>query len=226
MDPSDLTIIIPTLNEDKNIGRLIDKIQSLLPKSNIIVVDDGSSDDTQEIVLSKNNNVSLIDRSDEEIHGLTISIRDGIQECQTDTFMVIDGDFQHPPDALLEAVTCFKQGGDLVIGRRIKVENWPFTRKLMSKIAQWLGKVSLFFRRRQIPSDIMSGYFGGRKEVIEPIIDDENLALKGYKLLFDILKKFPRDKTIKEFGYIFKNREYGDSKIGKTQILEYFKSLF
>jgi dolichol-phosphate mannosyltransferase len=222
----DLTIIIPTLNEEANIGKLCDEIQGHLSDVEIIVVDDGSEDKTQEIVRSKGSRVTLLDRSKEEIHGLTISIRDAIDACTTDTFMIIDGDFQHPPESLLDAYKCFEDGADLVIGYRIEVEDWPFLRKLMSLGAQWLAQISLFIRRKQRPKDVMSGFFGGKVKVVQPLMHDNDLALKGYKLLFDILKVLPNETTIKQFGYIFKNREFGDSKIGKLQIWEFFKSVF
>ncbi len=226
MHPNEITVIIPTLNEEKNIERLCDEILKHLPGTNILVVDDGSKDNTQEIVLQKGGTIRLIDRSKEEIQGLTISIRDGIYQCETKYFIVIDGDFQHPPESLLDALECFKSEPDLVIGYRIKVEDWPFFRKLMSFTAVLLGKIALLIRRRQIPKDIMSGFFGGKVEIINPIIRDNKLALKGYKLLFDLLKVFPRDGQIEQFGYVFKNREFGDSKIGKIHMWEYFKSLF
>lgn len=226
MEAKDLTIIIPTLNEEANIGRLSDEIVKLLPGVSVLVVDDGSTDSTQEIVKNKNDQVKLLDRSKEQIHGLTISIVDGIKQCTTPNFMVIDGDFQHPPESLLDAFECFQQGPDIVSGYRIKVEDWPFTRKLMSFAAQVLAYFSLLLRRRQRPKDIMSGFFGGKVETIKPLLESDKLALKGYKLYFDLLKILPRDATILQFGYIFKNREFGDSKIGKTQIWEFFKSVF
>ena len=224
MDAADLTVIVPTLNEEKNIGRLITAIHDILPQTQILVVDDGSTDDTQSIV-SSSDAAQLLDRSDEEIKGLSASIKDGIATTKTKFFMVIDGDFQHPPDSLLEAITCFQRGADLVVGYRIKVENWPFTRKLMSWGAQNLAYVSLLIRRRQRPRDIMSGYFGGNTGEINELLGSSKVSLKGYKILFDLLKILPNNYDICQFGYIFKNREFGTSKIGKTQIWEFIKSL-
>ena len=226
MEAKDLTIIIPTLNEEANIGRLCDEIVKLLPEINIIVVDDGSTDTTQEIVKEKNDQVKLLDRKNEPVHGLTISIVEGIKSCITPNFMVIDGDFQHPPESLMDAYDCFQKNGDIVIGYRVKVEDWPFTRKLMSFTAQVLAYFSLLLRRRQRPKDIMSGFFGGKVDMVAPLLESDKLALKGYKLLFDILKILPRDAKIEQFGYVFRSREFGDSKIGKTQIWEFFKSIF
>jgi dolichol-phosphate mannosyltransferase len=233
MPDGSLTIIIPTLNEEENIGELCKKISEIIPKAQIIVVDDGSADNTGEIVKklestdSGYSNIKLLDRSDEVIHGLTVSIADGIRATKTENFMVIDGDFQHPPESLLDAIECFNQNADLVIGRRDAVEEWPFNRKLISWGAQSLAWFSLFIRQRQKPSDLMSGFFGSKTSLVTELIDHyDTLALKGYKFLFDILKVFPRDKKICEFGYIFKNREFGTSKIGKKHMWEFLKSIF
>ena len=228
MDETDLTIIIPTLNEEENIGLLCNKIGEILPKSKIIVVDDGSKDDTQKIVKSlikDNNLISLIDRGDEKTKGLSISIQDGIKACKTNYFMNIDGDLQHPPEYLEDAFECFKKSPDLVIGYRIKVENWPLQRKIISWGAQLLGGFTLFVLRKQHPRDIMSGFFGGNVEYVLALLDDADIAYKGYKFLFDILKVLPRDGYIEQFGYIFRNREFGTSKIGKAHMWEFLKSL-
>ncbi|MCY3414629.1 MAG: glycosyltransferase [Candidatus Heimdallarchaeota archaeon] len=225
MDQNDITVIIPTLNEEENIGLLCKRIHECIPNAKILVVDDGSTDRTQEIVNSLEH-VDLLDRSKEPIHGLSISIRDGILNCTTETFMVIDGDLQHPPESLCDAVECFKKGGEMVIGYRIKVEDWPFFRKMISWGAQLLGHIALFVRRKQRPKDLMSGFFGARVEVVKPYLEDDAIQLKGYKMLFDLLKVIPRSVQIEQFGYIFKNREYGTSKIGTSTMWEYFKSLF
>ena len=227
---SEVTVIIPTFNEEDNIGKLCEVIIEIFAEVSVIVVDDGSKDKTQEIVLqlaSKFANLSLLNRKAEKIHGLAISIADAINSVITKNFIVMDADFQHPPEALKDALRCFSKNPALVIGRRDKVENWTFTRKLISWGAQNLAKISLSFRRRQKPNDIMTGFFGGKQKLVNNLLkNDVKLQKKGYKILFDILKVFPREEKIVEFGYTFRDREFGQSKIGKTQILAFLKSLF
>ncbi|RMG20839.1 MAG: glycosyltransferase [Methanobacteriota archaeon] len=229
MEFSNITVIVPTLNEEQNIGRLIDKIQELYPGIHIVVVDDGSTDKTTDIVREKSKkypNVRLLDRQSEPVKGLTISIRDGILHTETEWFIIMDGDFQHPPESIQDAIACMDQDPDLIIGRRDHIEEWPFTRKLISVGAQTLGKISLLLRRKQIPKDIMSGFFGGKTSVLTKYAEnDKILEFTGYKFLFDVLKVFPKDGKICEFGYVFRNREYGTSKIGKKQIIAFLKSL-
>ncbi len=227
---SSVTIIIPTLNEEENIEILLDRLVKLYPKINILVVDDGSSDNTQQVVKEKskvNDSIRLIDRSNKEEKGLTISIRDGILNVDTKWFMNMDGDLQHPPESIKIALGCISNDPEVIIGRRDHVENWPFTRKLISWGAQTLGRVSLFLRRKPIPKDIMSGYFGGKTQFYKELLKDDSFLEKGgYKFLFDMLKIIDKNTKVCEFGYIFKNRAHGSSKIGKKQILAFAKSLF
>jgi dolichol-phosphate mannosyltransferase len=228
---SDLTVIIPTLNEEKNISNMIPVLTQLYKGISVIVADDGSTDKTGEIVRqfhANNELIRLLDRKDEEVKGLTISLIDALKITKTPFFIVIDCDFQHPPEKISEGLDLVLNGKKLVIGTRKSVEGWGLRRKIISWGATTLGKISLWFRRRQRPKDIMSGFFGGETNTILTIIQEhpKTISPQGYKLLFDVLKVLPRDIQIGEFKYVFKTRQAGESKIGFKHIIVYFRSLF
>ncbi|WP_455141570.1 glycosyltransferase [Candidatus Hodarchaeum mangrovi] len=228
---SELTVITPTLNESTNIGRLIEQLLKFYPPISIIVADDGSTDGTVEIVAEwnrKNPSIYLLNRKDKLIKGLTISVVDALKEVKTKYFFILDCDFQHPPDKIAEGFKLLIAGNKLVIGTRSSVEGWSLKRKIISWGATTLGKLSLFFRRRQRPRDIMSGYFGGETLFISNLINNhpQTISPRGYKLLFDLLKVLPGDTPIGEFSYVFNVRKFGESKIGMKQIRIFFRSLF
>ncbi len=226
----DLTVIIPTLNEEPNIESLLTLITNLYPGVHVIVADDGSTDNTQKIVRSmheNNPNIILFDRSKHKIHGLTASVYDSILSCQTEYFFVIDGDFQHPPEKIADGYTLLKTNNcDLVVGYREEVENWGASRKLMSWVATMIGKFSLFLRRKPRVRDIMSGFFGGKTNSVASLLQarPDKIAPTGYKILFDILKQCPQDWKLCEFPYVFRNRAFGKSKISRKHIFAFLLS--
>lgn len=223
---SDLTIIIPTLNEEKNIGVLISKILDTYPKINILVCDDGSTDKTQEIVKGFGKNVSLLDRGGEKVHGLTASIIEGILRSNTKYSIIMDGDVQHPPKSIKNLYKPLKKEADFVIGAREKVVGrWDLNRKIISYVATTLAKMRLMFGGISI-RDPMSGFFGVKTKVAKRIILDKRtkFELEGYKVLFDLLK-YSKGAKVKETNYIFGMRGHGASKLGKKQIICLLKAL-
>jgi len=215
-----LTIIIPTLNEEENIGKLLSYLKKHY-KSKIIVVDDGSKDKTREIV--KKFGVKLIDREKEKIHGLTISVIEGIKKTKTPYFLVMDADFQHPPQKIKDFIKALKKY-DLVVGYRKRIKNWELWRKCITISLTTLGKFILLIRRKKYCKDILSGYFAGNEKV-EEVVKNGKFVPEGYKILFEILKQANK-LEIKDIPYTFNRRMKGESKAGIKQGLALLKSYF
>jgi glycosyltransferase involved in cell wall biosynthesis len=111
-------IIIPTYNEEQNIGRVIREIKSRKVDIDIIVIDDGSTDRTREIV--ENENVDVISH----IHnlGYGAALQTGFRYSIKRGYKFViqfDGDGQHDPDDILPMVEELQKGeSDIVIGSR------------------------------------------------------------------------------------------------------------
>ncbi|MBC8444025.1 glycosyltransferase [Candidatus Woesearchaeota archaeon] len=224
MNWKNLTIIIPTLNEEESIEKLIKILNKMYKGVNIIVSDDGSKDKTRDI--AKRLGAGVVDRSNKEIKGLTISILDAVNVVDTPYFVVMDADLQHPPEAVGRAMLKLKKF-DVVGGARRKIiGDWGFFRKLMSKTAIILGKIRLMGRVKF--DDLMTGFFGAKTEFFRDVIkgNRNRFELKGYKVFFDLLKLVKRGTPIGCVKYDFNIREAGTSKISKRHILLYLKSLF
>jgi dolichol-phosphate mannosyltransferase len=226
-DCNDTTVIIPTFNEQENISELLNLITESYPGIKIIISDDGSKDKTQDIAKNhakKNKDIILLDRSKKSFHGLTASVYDAAKKAKTEYVIVIDGDLQHPPEKIKEIVKELRKGYDIVAGARKKVFDWTLNRRVISKIATILGKIRLFIKGACC-KDILSGFFGAKKELITNI-KKEKFEMKGYKILFDILKNTERKAKIKDVYYVFGKRKKGHSKIGLKQIISFLKALF
>jgi len=227
----DATAIIPTLNEAGNISILVKELRFLYPGIKIIISDDGSTDGTEEIarqIASESpGKIILIERRGKQ-KGLTASVIDAALIADTKFIVVMDGDLQHPPEIVGNILDSLLNGADLAVAYRTKVENFGIPRQAMSLTAGTLATLSLRLRGAPVPRDIMSGFFGVKRELFANAIKDnsESFEPAGYKVLFDLLKNLPRKIKLANIPYEFGTRERGTSKIGSRQVLSFLRDLF
>ena len=207
-----ISIIIPSYKEYENLITLIPEIRNTLNGDlhEIIVVDDNSCDGTEKI-----ENARIVTRTSER--GLASAVIRGIEECETDGFIVMDADHQHPPSVLPSIVRALDHN-ELVVGSRyVKgggTQGWTLWRRFVSKVASSLGKPLSGI------NDSSSGLFGTYKSLLE--VDKLNPI--GFKIGLDIYSKLRRHPKT-EVPYIFLTRKYGDSKFTFKQVREYLKQL-
>lgn len=227
-----VTVIIPTYNEEGNISTLLKFINRFYSGISIIVADDGSTDNTQNEVKSFANkiegNITLLDRTDEKIKGLTASIIDAIKQLKTDYFIVMDADLQHPPEYIRLIVEKLFQEFDIVVAIRDDiVRKWTLKRILIQKGAAFLGRARLILRGIAI-KDPMAGFFGGKTDFVLGLFNqnEKRFVKQGYKVLFDILKMMPEDASIGGIRFEFSRRKKGHSKMNFRIGWLFIKSLF
>jgi len=151
---------------------------------------------------------------------------EGIASADTEYFVVMDADFQHPPASIGDIMDRLLEGkDDLVIGVRQTKEPLSLTRRLGSGGAHKLAATYLWLKRQQRSKDIMSGFFGGRTAVIKQIIlsQGDRFEKKGFKALFDILKNAPKGTKIDEIEFEFGDRAGGKSKLSSDIVLSVMK---
>ena len=231
MQTAEISIIVPTYNESKNIRGILEHIQKSIPrnlKAETIVVDDNSPDHTARIAEDyfysikekSTHTINVIKRKAKE--GLSSAILNGIQQSTGNTIVVMDSDFSHPPNIIPKMIETLKQTScDIVIASRYvkggSIQGWPLKRKLMSRIATSIAKRGLGIQSQ----DPMSGFFMFKKNIISGLKFD---AI-GYKMLLEILVK-TKDVKIQEVPYTFTDRQQGTSKLGASTILDYCKSVW
>ncbi|MBW4657999.1 MAG: glycosyltransferase [Drouetiella hepatica Uher 2000/2452] len=224
-----LSLIIPTYNEGKNIGAIAAKLSNLLDAAlpnayELIVVDDDSPDRTWELaqnLMTDYPHLRVMRRQEER--GLSTAVIRGWQAARGEVLGVIDGDLQHPPEVLLNLLRAIDQGADLAVASRNSegggVSDWSPTRRFLSRGAQTLGLIVLPSVVGRV-SDPMSGYFMVRREAIAGC----TLNPLGYKILLEVLGR-GNVEEVAEVGYVFQERQEGESKVTWKQYIEYLMHL-
>lgn len=217
------TIILPTLNEAGSIGPMIERIFAAKPAHHdyfVIVVDDGSTDGTEDRVkeMADRYPVSVIQRG--RRMGLSSAVRDGAKAAATDWVLIIDADGSHPPEKIPELLEQhFHHGFDLVIGSRHveggKITGWPLKRELLSRYGTMLSSLLTNVY------DPLSGFFSCRKE----ILIQHGEKAEGYKILLELLANIPASVKVKEVPIHFLDRLKGTSKMSLAVQVQFFSQL-
>ena len=145
---NNISIVIPVLNEERNIINLITEIKKNLEKKikyEIIIVDDGSSDNTHNVLLKylKKNKKVLVFKHKKN-YGQSVSLRTGIMQTSSNYIVTLDGDGQNDPRDILKLLKNFETDKEfmMVIGNRVKrIDN--FARRLASRSAFKIRKFIL-----------------------------------------------------------------------------------
>ena len=132
-----ITIIIPCKNEEKSIGKVVDKLLKLDFISEIIVVNDGSTDQTADILSSKNIVVVTHPYS----KGNGAAIKAGARKASGDILIFMDADGQHNADNLKQLLEPIENGYDMVIGARSNSSQASTTRLMGNKIYNKLASI-------------------------------------------------------------------------------------
>lgn len=224
-----LSLVIPTYNERKNLEQLISNLVAILDqnipqKYELIIVDDNSIDRTCELALNlaaRYSQIRVMSRQQEK--GLATAIIRGWQSAKSEILAVIDADLQHPPEILVELWQEMEKGADIAIASRHVagggVSQWNVVRRFLSRGAQMLGLLILPEVLGRI-SDPMSGYFMVRRDAIA----GKTLKPLGYKILIEIMAR-GNIRWIAEVGYVFRERKTGESKVTYRQYWAYIRHL-
>jgi dolichol-phosphate mannosyltransferase len=219
----ELTVVIPTRDENDNIVALYQRICATLDGVNweVIFVDDDSSDGTPETVrrvAMSDRRVRLLHRIDRR--GLASACIEGMQASTAPLIAVMDADLQHDETLLPKMLAVLRNEPiDIVIGSRYVehggVGNWNRQRARISSIATGLGRRVLGVS----VADPMSGFFMLRREAVQASM--RRLSVIGFKILIDLLASAPRPLRIKELPFEFRTRHAGESKFDSLIAWEY-----
>ena len=219
-------VILPTRNEEANIGEVLRRLDLLGVCEEIVVVDD-SDDSTARLATHWSSKLStpvtVHHRGTADRHGgLGTAIVTGINLSSAQRIIVMDADLQHPPE-LVPSLIARLDGVDLVIASRFNWDNVVAglspVRRVASRLAGALA-FKVFPGQLRDVSDPMSGFFA----IHRTALDTERLKPFGYKILLEILGTHP-DLTRAEVPFSFGMRGGGESNAGATEGWRYLKHL-
>ena len=138
-----ISVIIPVYNEEDNVVEGYDEVKAVLASTGllheIIYVDDGSKDKTVERlakIAERDSTLKVIQFR--KNCGQTAAMAAGFDATQSDIVVALDGDLQNDPKEIPQMVAKLKEGWDMVAGWRKYRQDTYISRKLPSKIANWI----------------------------------------------------------------------------------------
>jgi glycosyltransferase involved in cell wall biosynthesis len=220
-------IVIPTYEEAPTLPAILDAILALDLGFGILVVDDDSPDGTGDLAeeyAGRTDAVRVLHRPGKL--GLGSAYRDGFRDVLSrgaERIFEMDADHSHNPKFLPALDDALRSGADVVIGSRyvhgVRVENWPFRRLLLSRLANYYVNFATGLPRHVV-SDATSGFRGYRREVLEEI-DLDRVRSNGYSFQIEMAYCAWRiGFDVREVPITFEEHYLSSSKISRSIIWE------
>jgi dolichol-phosphate mannosyltransferase len=220
---TELSVIVPTLNERGNIHELVKRLSEVLVGVSweVVFVDDDSPDGTADAVrelAQKDAHVRCVQRIGRR--GLSSATIEGVLATSSPYLAVMDGDLQHD-EALLPRMLDVLRGEavDIVVGSRYVTGGgfgeWAKSRVLISRWARNLSRIVV----RADLADPMSGFFMIRRESFQQALP--RLSGVGFKILLDLFASSAMPLRFRELPFQFRPRHAGESKLDSQVAWEY-----
>lgn len=227
----EISLIAPFFNEEDVISNSIEEFVNVLDSNfddyEIVLVDDGSSDNSENIVnefAALNSKINLVKNNTNL--GIWKAWKSGVQNAKFECIAVIDSDLQYQPSDLVNLYKHHIDGNQFVQGIRVYSSDVNKVRNLISKMLSILLKI-VFKKFMKDLNDVKSGFFVTRKSLMKNIFD----FFPDYKYgqtFISIYVKFINSE-IKQIPVIFAARQGGKSflkTLPTTTIIEVILEIF
>ena len=183
-----ISVIVPIYNEEKTILKVLERLKDVKFtsfKKEIIVIDDGSTDNTTKI-LKENENLYDALYTNKTNKGKGAAVRLGIRNSNGEYIVTQDGDLEYDPKDLIKFEKVFiNLNADAIIGSRFSYNEYIRSHSILNKFGNFL--LTLFFNvlYNTTFTDIYSCYFAFKKN----LVDVDKLKVDGFAQHAEILTK-------------------------------------
>lgn len=209
MHRSVISVVIPAFNEEKTVGDVISQtistMEILAAPYEIIVVDDGSTDDTREIA----SRYKAIVLANGKNRGKGHAMRKGFQHAQGDIIVTIDADGAHKPKEIPDLIRPLFNGVDIAAGSRFLGHGKDSITRL-NRVGNFMFNTVIMILTGKRVTDSQSGFRALKREVLRTF----NLESLGYDIETEITVKGLKNGFVyQERPISCEKRRYNFSKI-------------
>jgi glycosyltransferase involved in cell wall biosynthesis len=204
-----LSVIIPVYNEVKTIDEIIRRVKATGLVNEIVIVDDGSTDGSRDLLAKLNETESVKVIYHESNMGKGQAVRTGIQNTSGDLILIQDADLEYDPREYPVLLRPIQEGiADVVYGSRfLGAGRRPvlFWNMVANKILTFVTNILY----NNILTDMETGYKLFRREIVQ----DMNLHAHGFEFEPEFTAKILKRKArIYEVPITFNPRDYSEGK--------------
>ncbi|MFI5078180.1 MAG: glycosyltransferase family 2 protein [Vicinamibacteria bacterium] len=200
-DPGSTSIVIPAFNEGAAVGEVVRALRQAAAWHEILVVDDGSTDDTA--AHAADAGATVVRHPYNKGNGA--SVKSGIRRATGEFVLILDGDGQHKPEDACRLVDSLGEY-DLVVGARDASTQASGRRRIGNALLNWLAG---YLAGRHIP-DLTSGFRAMRRDHVR---DYHGLLPNGFSSPTTITLSFIRAGHSVRFEPVMARQRTGHSKI-------------
>ncbi|MBU0715897.1 MAG: glycosyltransferase family 2 protein [Verrucomicrobia bacterium] len=206
-----LSVVMPVYNEKNTILKIIDKVLKLDMVKELIIVDDGSTDGTRDILKGARPDPRVKMMFHEKNSGKGAALRTGFKAATGDIVTVQDADLEYDPNEFMELARPIEEGmADVVYGSRLSGGKPQRVYMFWHKAGNNFLTFMMNFLFNSTLSDIETCYKMFRKEVIAGI----NIRSNGFAVEPELTAKVLKDKSLRiyEMPISYYGRSYAEGK--------------
>ena len=214
--PALVSFVIPVYNEEEMLPLLVERLQTVMgqlpTRSEVILVNDGSSDST----LVKLRDITVRDRRFKGISlarnfGHQIAATAGLDAAQGDAVVLIDADLQDPPELVVDMLAEYQNGYDVIYAQRVRREG----ETLFKRCTAWLFyRVMRTLVYKDLPPDV-----GDFRMMSRPCLDALNSMRETHRFLRGMVSWVGFAQT--SVPFVRQRRAAGETKYPLSRMLKF-----